>query len=96
MNDYGSAESNPASDTSSNGELKVDGAYSFQTNGEGNNTKEGHEDLEKKCGPDAYPLHYLVWHNNYRKLENELTENKVSSADIIKLQYLFLYVCVFT
>ncbi|XP_050688972.1 ankyrin repeat domain-containing protein 13D-like [Eriocheir sinensis] len=80
MNDYGSAESNTASDTSpSNGDLKLEGANSLQENeinGERNNTKVEHEEVEKKGGPDVYPLHYLVWHNNYRKLEKELTENK--------------------
>lgn len=80
MNDYGSTESNTASDTSSSGDIKLDGASSLQENeinGERSNTKVEHEDVEKRGGPDAYPLHYLVWHNNYRKLEKELSENTV-------------------
>ena len=28
-------------------------------------------------GPDAYPLHWLVWHNDYRRLEEELSKGKV-------------------
>lgn len=82
MNDCGSVESNSASDTSpSSNSLKQDGASSLEENGTStsrSDTKLEQEiTLEKKSGPDSYPLHYLVWHNNYRKLEKELTENKV-------------------
>lgn len=91
MNDYGSAESNTASDTSpSNGDLKLEGANSLpenEINGERNNTKVEHEEVEKKGGPDIYPLHYLVWHNNYRKLEKELTENKVNVATFFSIYF---------
>lgn len=30
----------------------------------------------RKCS-ENYPLHWLVWHNNYRKLDKELTDGKV-------------------
>lgn len=97
MSDYGSAESNTLSDTSpSNGDLKLDGANSLQENeinGEKSNTKEGHEDGEKKGGPDTYPLHCLVWHNNYRKLEKELTENKVRKE--VKL-FIMIIIIIFS
>lgn len=81
MNDCGSVESNSASDPSpSSSDLKLDGANSVQeneTNSDRNNSEAEQEvSVERKSGPDAYPLHYLVWHNNYRKLEKELTENK--------------------
>ncbi|KAK8401581.1 hypothetical protein O3P69_001017 [Scylla paramamosain] len=81
MNDCGSVESNSASDTSpSSNSLKQDGASSLEENGTStsrSDTKVEQEiSMEKKSGPDFYPLHYLVWHNNYRKLEKELTENK--------------------
>ncbi|MPC15249.1 Ankyrin repeat domain-containing protein 13D [Portunus trituberculatus] len=81
MNDCGSVGSNSASDTSpSSNSLKQDGASSLEENGTStsrSDTKMEQEiSMEKKSGPDSYPLHYLVWHNNYRKLEKELTENK--------------------
>ena len=86
MNDCGSVESNSASDVSpSSNDLKLEGANSLEENGtstDGSNTKGEQEvSVERKSGPDAYPLHYLVWSNNYRKLEKELTENKVREKE---------------
>ncbi|XP_045589265.2 ankyrin repeat domain-containing protein 13D [Procambarus clarkii] len=33
---------------------------------------------ETKGGQDCYPLHWLVWHNDYRRLETELSKGKHS------------------
>lgn len=30
------------------------------------------------CIKDAYPLHWLIWHNDYESLKTELDKNEVS------------------
>lgn len=52
-----------------------------------------HAELPSGSSADCYPLHWLVWHNDHRKLEAELSKGKVSRWKLRVILHITIILC---